>query len=154
MKKYLGSIIMIAIAVVVTAAVVAGIWGFLFPTWVRQSSYEAQVLKEYLVDYLPELEGADASEISLSSAGVYQVRYNGQTYIVNDPAAQNQFSLFLKNNGSCDYVGRATTYCWAATAAMLFFCASIVIWPAEYIIKDYREERKEKKAQIGAEVTA
>ena len=154
MKKYLGSIIKIAIAVIVTAAAVAGIWGFLFPAWVRQSSYEAQVLKEYLVDYLPELEGADASEISLSSAGVYQVRYNGQTYIVNDPAAQNQFSLFLKNNGSCDYVGRATAYCWIATATTLFCCASIVIWPADYIIKDYREERKKKKAQISAEVTA
>ena len=154
MKKYKGSIIRIAVAVVITAAIVAGIWGFLFPTWVRQASFEAQVLKEYLMERLPELEGASASDISFSAVGVYQVSYNGQTYVVDDPAAQNQIGLFLKNQGSCNYVGRASTICWTATATTLFACCSVVIWPAESMIKDYREERKKKKAQISAEATA
>ncbi|MBR5419408.1 hypothetical protein IK110_04145 [Candidatus Saccharibacteria bacterium] len=154
MRKYRGTIIFTTVVLLITAIITFGIWAFLSPAWVRKSSSEAQMLKEYLVTQLPELEGASANEIDISAEGLYQVRYNGQVFIVNDVSAQNQFGLYLKRNGSCNYEGHIATYLWILTGAIWFACASTVIWPIDRIVKELREDFKKKKAPVSAKATA
>ena len=102
MKKF--NWIVAAIALFAAICLTVGIWTFLVPIWMQNGAAADAELRDYIVAQMPELEGANASDISFDTDGIYHVNYKGQSFIVNDPAIQSNIAAFEKDYWKCDYI--------------------------------------------------
>ena len=112
-------VIFAAALAAVFAALEVWLWAYSTPKELAQGAIDNERLCQNIVDNMPELEGASASEISFDKSGMYYVTYRGKMYVVEDAAIQNNIEAFRsKYFSSCDYedgvTGRATFFtCFA-----------------------------------------
>lgn len=143
--KLIGSFIMILVSIFAVAALIALIWGYCVPQGYVVGATTQKEMQEYLVAQMPELEGADASQVSFDMNGIYHVEYDGKTYIVNDANIQNNIGAFMKKYGDFDFRSKI------AARSMMLTLVGAAFWSLSMTISlskfsdYYREIRKEKK---------
>ena len=120
------------------------IWTHEVPKELAQGAIDNSRLCQYVVDNMPELEGASTSEISFNKDGMYYVTYRGKMYIVDDAAMQNNIEAFMKKyHGSCDYeYGIKSHYGFFSGFAAVIAAVLIGICMADAVaaLKELRKE--------------
>lgn len=151
MKKIFIELFAIALTVILATMIVGNIWFYDFPNNLSQSAFEAKQLKEYLVDMIPELEGANAEDVTFDKVGLYRVHYGGHTYIVSDVAVQNNINVFLLRNGSLNYEAYLRNRLEPITFFFVFIFGiiliALVVFTTKTIVRYCYAERRTKKRQ-------
>lgn len=139
-------VIVSAIMAVFLAVLEVSFWGHEVPKELAQGAIDNSRLCQYVVDNMPELEGASTSEISFNKDGMYYVTYRGKMYIIDDAAMQNNIEAFMKKyHGSCDYeYGIKSHYGFFSgfTAVIAAILIGICMADAVAVLKKLRKERR------------
>ena len=152
MKKF--NFISAAIAIVIATVMTIVCWCVLVPAWMHNGAVVDAELRDYIVKQMPELEGADASDITFDTNGVYHANYQGKSYIINDSAIQSNIAAFEKDFWSCNYVAGVKTEGTAITAcAWLVGFFPILTGTLEVIDLVKEHAKKKKEALEAANVT-
>lgn len=148
--KLIGSLLMLTVAVAAASVLSYLIWGYCVPQGYAAGAVAQKEVQEYLVAQMPELEGADASQVSFDADGIYHVYYDGKTFIANDATVQNNIGAFVGKYGGFDFRSKIATRSMSVTIlaiAFWFFSIAISVTNTIDCSRKIREEKAKKATQ-------
>jgi len=152
--KLIGSLLTLTVSVAAISVLAYLIWGYCVPQGYAVGAVAQKEVQEYLVAHMPELEGAEASQVSFDADGIYHVYYDGKTFIADDATVQNNIEAFTDRYGGFNYRSKIATRSMTLTilASTIWLCgiATSVI----KIIDCSRKIRKEKREMVAQAVEA
>lgn len=148
--KLIGSLVLLLASIAAVVALLVSIWGYCVPQGFAVGAATQKEMQEYLVAQMPELKGADASQVSFEMDGIYHVYYDGKTYIVNDASIQNNIEAFMDKYDGFNFRSSITSRSIIVTivgAALCSLFMTIGLMELRDCSCKIREEKRKKVAQ-------